>query len=224
MGDISTKYFVGVEIEINHHCNLACHYCPNVNSKRNEEGEMSMELFSKIIQQLADIKYEGRICYHFYNEPLLHPKLEDFVSFSKKILPKSRSEIFTNGMFLTLDKYKELIKAGVDKFVVTKHQGLKKIAFDDTFINLSEEEKKNIKFMDYSELIYTNRGGLVDYGRPLEKGPLNRLCLIPTVSAVITVKGNVLTCYEDYNQKNIMGNINEEHIRDNMAQRRVCSI
>jgi len=34
------------------------------------------------------------------------------------------------------------------------------------------------------------------------------------VTAVITVKGNVLTCYEDYNQKNIMGNINDEHIKE----------
>jgi len=56
----------------------------------------------------------------------MHPELADFVALSKKILPKSRSEIFTNGIFLTPDKFKELIKAGVDKFVVTKHHNFKK--------------------------------------------------------------------------------------------------
>jgi radical SAM protein with 4Fe4S-binding SPASM domain len=207
------KYFLGIEIEINHHCNLACTYCPNSNTERISKGLMSIEQFTIIMNQLKDISYEGRISYHFYNEPLLHPDLENFVKLSKKILPKTRSEIFTNGMFLNEEKYFALRAAGVDKFTVTQHQGINKIAFEDTFKKLSDDEKKHVKFYDYSQLIYSNRGGLVNFGRALEE-PLKRTCLIPTCSLVVTVNGNIITCYEDYNEQSNMGNIFKEHIRD----------
>lgn len=208
-----TKYFLGVEIEINHHCNLTCSYCPNSNTERVNKGLMSLDSFSIILNQLKDINYEGRISYHFYNEPLLHPELERFIKLSKEILPKTQSEIFTNGTLLTLEKYRALRESGVDKFTVTHHQGIRKIAFTETFKTLSGDEKKHVQFYDHSKIIYTNRGGLVDYGSSLTE-PSKRMCLIPTCALVITVNGNVVTCYEDYNEKNIMGNIFLEHLKD----------
>lgn len=207
------KLFLGIEIEINHHCNLSCSYCPNANTERISKGLMSIEQFTVILNQLADINYEGRISYHFYNEPLLHPKLESFVKLSKEILPKTRSEIFTNGMFLNSTRYHALRSAGVDKFTVTQHKGIQKIVFDETYKNLSEEEKSHVKYYDHSQLIYSNRGGLIKAGKDITE-PLKRVCLIPTCSLVVTVNGNVVTCYEDYNEKNVMGNIFQEHIKD----------
>jgi len=206
--------FLGVEIEINHHCNLACSYCPNSKIERSEKGLMNEESFSKITAQLKDLDYKGRISYHFYNEPLLHPHLEKFVTISKKVLPETKSEIFTNGTLLTSEKYYQLRKSGVDKFTVTKHKNLKKIAFDDTYTELSEAEKKHVKYYDHSKLIYTSRGGLVEAGRDLNANIQKRRCLIPECTIVITVNGNVVPCYEDYEQKNVMGNIHEQHIKD----------
>lgn len=207
------KYFLVVEIEINHHCNLACTYCPNSNTKRNSSGLMSFKEFEIIINQLCDINYKGRICYHFYNEPLLHPELDKFVKYSKEQLPESFSEIFTNGTYLTRERFFELRTAGVDKFTVTKHSGLKTIAFDSVFDSLSEIERSHVKYLNYQGLVYSNRGGLVDFGKKIDS-PLHRPCLIPTSTVVITVNGNVLTCYEDYHEKNIVGNIFSEHIRE----------
>lgn len=207
------KYFLGVEIEINHHCNLSCTYCPNVSEERKGKGKMSKEMFTKIMKQLQDINYQGRISYHFYNEPLLHPELDSFVKLSKEMLPKTRSEIFTNGMFLNEEKYYNLRTAGVDKFTITKHKGIQKIAFDDFYINLPSSEKESIKYYQHNQLIYSNRGGLVNAGKIVDQ-PLNRKCLIPICSLVITVEGNVIPCYEDFHEKNIMGNVFEEHIRD----------
>lgn len=174
---------------------------------------MSLESFRVILHQLSDIEYEGKISYHFYNEPMLHPELENFVKLSKEILPKSQSEVFTNGMFLNPEKYEALRKAGVDRFTVTKHQGLSKIAFEETYKNLSHEEKKRIQFFDHTKIVYTSRGGLVDYGKKLEE-PSKKMCLIPAYSLVITVNGNVVTCYEDYKEKTVMGNVFQEHIKD----------
>lgn len=208
---VINKYFLGIEIEINHHCNLSCKYCPNDKNVRSSQGLMTTEQFIKILFQLKDIAYEGKISYHFYNEPLLHPEIENFVKLSKEILPKTRSEIFTNGVYLNREKFNSLKLAGVDKFTITQHQGIKKIIFDDVFQALTPEEKSCVKYYNYTQLIYSNRGGLVDCGKSI-KDPLNRICLIPSCSLVVTVNGNVVTCYEDYHEKNIMGNIFEEHI------------
>lgn len=208
-----TKYFLGIEIEINHHCNLACTYCPNSNTERINKGLMSLENFRVIMNQLKDINYEGKISYHFYNEPMLHPELESFVKLSKEILPKSQSEIFTNGVYLNPERYETLRNAGVDRFTVTKHKGLSKIAFEETYNNLSPEEKVRNQFFDYSKLVYTNRGNLVDFGKKLDQ-PSKKMCLIPTCALVVTVNGNVVTCYEDYQEKTVMGNVFEEHIKD----------
>ena len=38
-----------VEIEINHHCNRRCSYCPNAITERKTKGQMSLEFFKKII-------------------------------------------------------------------------------------------------------------------------------------------------------------------------------
>lgn len=211
--DHKNKYFLGIEIEINHHCNLSCIYCPNSNSKRTSQGTMTLANFLIIMNQLRDINYEGKISYHFYSEPLLHTELEIFIQASKKILPKTRSEIFSNGVFLNEQKYFSLRSAGVDKFTITKHKGFGTVAFDETYKNLSEEEKCYVKFIDYSQLTYSNRGGLVDCGKKIDE-PLKRICLVPTSSVVVTVNGNVITCFEDYLERKIMGNVFQEHIKD----------
>lgn len=206
------NYFITVEIEINHNCNLSCPYCPNSLSKRVESGMMSPLFFEKIMQQLKEMDYKGKILYHFYNEPLLHPRLAELVSISKKILPDSKSEIYTNGIYLNLKKITELKNAGVDKFTVTKHLGVNYEALEKVWSNL--EEKETVRIMDHTELIYTNRGGVVNYGKELSDNLQKRPCYIPTSTTIITLDGNVLGCYEDYHQKNIMGNMQAEHIKD----------
>lgn len=175
---------------------------------------MSVEVFSTIMKQLQDIQYQGKINYHFYNEPMLHPELPRLVAESKKWLPESKSEIYTNGMFLNRERFDELTAAGVDKFSVTKHSGIKKIPFEDVWATLSDEEKRKHRFIDHNELLYTNRGGLVKYGKELSEEILSRPCYIPCASIVITIEGNVLACYEDYHQKNIMGNIHEQSLAE----------
>lgn len=208
-----SKLFLGLEIEINHGCNRACSYCPNADYERSEQGEMDTDLFIKIMTQLREMNYKGGVRYHFYNEPMLCKKLNQFVALTKEFLPESFREIFTNGTLLTPKRFEELIELGVDKFTITKHENEKNYTFDKTMEQLTFEQKEKVKYINYEELRYTNRGGLVE-SRYKAKPPLKLPCLIPSMSLVITVKGNVLTCYEDYNQRSQMGNVNDTHLRD----------
>lgn len=205
-------YFSVLEIEINHHCNRSCHYCPNAVAERKEKGEMEPALFLDLMEQLKSISYSGSISYQFYNEPLLSANLEWFVETTRKNLSQNELLLYTNGTLLNLQKFRTLLKLGIDKFIVTKHANVGPFEFEETFKQLTDEEKKHIEFKDHTEIKMTNRGGLVDAG-PKSIPPLLP-CHIPQFVTVITVKGHVLPCFEDFHQELSMGNIADTHIKD----------
>lgn len=212
--NLVNKFFHEIDIEINHACNRTCSYCPNSLTQRAEQGEMSVELFAKILHQLKQINYLGKICFHFYNEPLLCSKLELFVEMAKKQLPASKLELVTNGTLLTEEKFLRLADLGVYLFTITKHEGVESIPLDKSLTSMDAELKSKLKIMDYTQLYYSNRGGLVPEISRDKKLPLLRPCFIPSCMVVVTVKGNILGCYEDYNQESTMGNIQEKHIKE----------
>lgn len=205
-----------IEIEINHSCNLACSYCPNANHERIEKGEMSTQQFLKIIGQLKDIEYSGLVSFHFYNEPLLCSKLNEFTEILKQYLPKTRLQIYSNGLFLNLERTMELFALGVDYFIITKHEMIKNdFVFDKTYEALSEELKKKVVYKNYQDIELNNRGGLIPHlSENKEKDFSEFPCMIANLFTVITIKGNVLPCYEDFNQSEVMGNINDNHIQE----------
>jgi radical SAM protein with 4Fe4S-binding SPASM domain len=178
--------------------------------ERKSQGQMSEALFMNILEQLRAVDYRGRISYHFYNEPLLSPNLDRFVELTRAILPASWIEIYTNGTLLTEARLMKLLALGVDKFTITKHHGIKNFGFDEVFGKLSPAIQSKIKYQGYKELLLTSRGGLVRAGRPQVKPPLDLPCLIPSSLLVITVTGNVVPCFEDYTELNVMGNITEK--------------
>jgi|SRR5690606_21568011 len=201
-----------IEIEINHHCNRACSYCPNSTSQRIEKGEMDRDLFTKLMHQLSDVNYRGQISYEFYNEPMLAKNYRWFVQTTREFLPYVTIDFYTNGTLLTIDRFRELINDGVNRFIVTKHEGVENYVFDKTYLELTENEKMMTQFKSFTDLKLTNRGGAVDAGPP---SPANLTpCFIPEFLITVTVKGNVLPCFEDFHQENIMGNVGTEHIRD----------
>lgn len=207
------KLPLAVEIEINSNCNLSCVYCPNSKAERSEQGSMSIETFESIMTQLQEQDYAGRISYHFYNEPLLSPNLNLFVSLTKKYLPKSRTVLYTNGTGLTKEIIEELSANGLDRFVITEHHQAK---LDNLKTLLEDSSFRNrfwLKFTNFRDLFLTNRGGSVRAGSRISE-PINKPCFIPKCALVISLKGNVIACYEDYFQRHTMGNVLEQNIYD----------
>jgi radical SAM protein with 4Fe4S-binding SPASM domain len=203
--------FNAVEIEINHGCNKSCSYCPNSNSERVETGHMSPDIYKNIIKQLKEINFAGRISYDFYNEPMLSPNLEMFVAIARINLPSVSIELYSNGTLLTLEKYRSLLAKGISKFIITKHENIENYEFEKTLSLLNEEEKKHLIYRHYSEVNLTNRGGVLKHIKPEVKTALLP-CYLPGQMLTITVKGNIVPCFEDFFQKNQMGNILESSI------------
>ena len=69
-------------IEITNFCNQRCIICPHSNMTRKKE-HMRFEVFKKIIDEIRS--YPQNITWlHVFGEPLLHPKVFDFVNYAKK--------------------------------------------------------------------------------------------------------------------------------------------
>lgn len=205
-----------VEIEINSHCNKACSYCPNSIEERIEKGSMDPILFERIIDQLVQADFKGKVCYDFYNEPTLCKHLDSFVSLTKKKLPKSEIHLYSNGSLLTRERFLKLYELGVTHFIITKHEDEgednKPYLFEQTFKDLEEDLKNIVRLRTHKDLHLTNRGGSLEHIKINQLDISTLSCFIPSFMLTITVLGNVIPCFEDYFQKNQMGNIKEESL------------
>ena len=120
-----------VEIEINSQCNMACSYCPNSVDERIEQGEMDEKLYNKIIDDLSSFNYTGRLAFDFYNEPMLAKNFDEYISIARKKLPDAFIEIYSNGTRINSpDRASELVDLGIDKLIITRHEGLKNFEFE----------------------------------------------------------------------------------------------
>ena len=202
-----------VEIEINSACNFSCSYCPNSVDSRKEKGDMEPELFYKIIRELKEINYNGKLAFDFYNEPTLAINFELFVSHAKSELPNVFIEVYSNGTKLnTLDKIEHIVSLGIDKVIVTKHEEAKNLPFEKLYNDLPLDLKNSFSFRNNEDLILSNRGGSLP--KIYDGKTLNAPCSIPSLIMTITVEGNVLPCFEDYKQTQEMGNVKTQTITE----------
>jgi hypothetical protein len=109
-----------ITIEISSHCNRICSYCPNVLYPQVAKL-MDEEVFNKVAERIGEIDYNGVVDFIFFSEPTLHPKLAKYIKKIKQHAPKSIPRISTNGDFLTEEKVKAFVEAGLDRIYVMRH-------------------------------------------------------------------------------------------------------
>jgi len=227
-------FFEIVEIEINTGCNRRCYYCPNskydrellMNRKFMDEG-----LFRKIIDELSDLDYFGRIHPSFYGEPLLDKRLPDLVKYTREKLPKAHIRILTNGDFLTVNLFNHLLSCGVNSFEISLHESgsmSKNIALLLEYLKDKPELKKKVLLrtpqkevkkelsklgfrVDYLNSLF-NRGGLIEVPKEILR-PISK-CDAPSKCLEIDVNGNVVLCCNDYLSSVVLGNLKEESIME----------
>jgi GTP 3',8-cyclase len=163
---------------------------------------MDDEVFIRLHGELRAFRYAGRISYHFLSEPLLRKDLPRLIALSKSMVPASWQVLFTNGDFLTDDKYDELVSAGVDQIVITQHDG----------IAPKPRDRQIVQFPQHLRL--TNRGGtLVALPAPTDK--IKTLpCYAPTEMLIVASNGDVLLCYEDSKREHVLGNIMHSSLQE----------
>ncbi|MEB3756404.1 MAG: tungsten cofactor oxidoreductase radical SAM maturase [Desulfurococcales archaeon] len=83
-------------IEVSNKCNYNCIYCFR-NLMKDPEGFMEPELYYKIVEEAYDIGVE-KITFSGWGEPLLHPKIRDFIKKAKDL--ELKVLLNTNGYYL----------------------------------------------------------------------------------------------------------------------------
>jgi radical SAM protein with 4Fe4S-binding SPASM domain len=194
-------------------CNRRCTYCPNSKFDRGlmeNMKKMELGLFYKIIDELSELGWVGAIQTHSYGEPLLDDRLQLLISYIKNKLPTSKIQLFTNGDFLTVDLYKELVKTGVKEFYITQHSqevpvNMKKV------LDYRNEHKDSNVLLSYSKLKkISNRGGLLE----AEGAVAPKKCEWPLYAMGVDYTGNALFCCHDYFSSVRLGNVNSQSLVD----------
>ncbi|MCB2294626.1 radical SAM protein [Clostridium algoriphilum] len=108
------KKFKKFYIEITNVCNLSCSFCPQ--TCRAPEF-MSIETFIKILDQIKP--YTDYIYFHVKGEPLLHPKLDEFLNLSYK--KGFKVNITTNGTLISKVKDKLILAPSLRQINFSLH-------------------------------------------------------------------------------------------------------
>lgn len=119
-----------VYIEQTKYCNFKCFYC--IHSTRDEaKGEfkklghrmehMEPEFYGKILRDLKEFPAGGikRIVFSGLGEPLMNPRLPDYVRLAVEAKIADRVEIITNGLLLTPEVSDALVGGGITNINVS---------------------------------------------------------------------------------------------------------
>jgi GTP 3',8-cyclase len=219
-------FFSDLNIEINTSCNRRCHYCPNSVYDRGlikNEKLMEEAVFKKIIDELAEIKFNGRISPQFYGEPLMDARLVGFMEYAKKKLPTAKIIIISNGDYLTIELLIKLTDIGVEDFLLTQHDRTMSANMKNLFAYLitNPKHKKKVKYLHFKENTpLFNRGGLIKPRVPLN----SPRCSYPRNPLVIDYSGDVVLCCNDYLKNVVFGNIKTKKLTEIWFSKQYCDM
>lgn len=158
-------------VELSNNCNSNCLFCCNSKMTRHR-GEIDFDFLSKILDEAISIGIT-EVGFYTTGEPLLYSKINEAVSYSKKIGFKY-IYITTNGILAEKNKIEELVKSGLNsiKFsinAITRNDykfihGVDK--FDQVIKNLKEiYELRKIKNLDFKIFVSYIATKYTDYGK-----------------------------------------------------------
>ena len=103
-------------IEATTDCNLQCRTCIR-NVWSDPEEAMKMDTFDRIVESLPGLPELKRVVFTSFGEPLSHPKILDMVERVRQ--HNLAVTIGSNGLLLKPALAEELVRLGVDRFVVS---------------------------------------------------------------------------------------------------------
>ncbi len=239
------QYFEGfpvfsiIEFNIYGNCNRDCSFCPVSNPlvyEKKHEG-ISTELFNKILDDLVQIDYKGKILFSAFSEPLLHKKLENLLLSAKTKLPQSRLEIVTNGDLLSTKKLKSIFDAGLDSISISMYDGKHQIEhFNNMMETCGLDNTQVILRRRYFEdgnygITISNRSGLINSNEfrdenenAISELPLKNKCYYPFYMILIDYNGDVLLCPHDWSKKFKFANLATQNLWDTWKNKTINGI
>lgn len=208
LGALEVPLFETIEVEISSGCNLRCVTCPNKDHSRPDVS-LPTEVIWAIVAELKSLDFAGNFSPHFYNEPLLDPRLPEILEHVRHELPQVCTTLFTNFTLMTPEMYRRLAQS-VDSFVVTVDEPSIRLKVERIRAQLTEVESSKLRVRSLEGAGLSNRAGAVDVG----EAPGRRLtqCNFPEHYLVVDAYGDVHLCCNDYFGKALFGNVRERSL------------
>lgn len=212
----SFPMFQQVLIETRTDCNNHCPFCPHhFNNKK--VAVMDWEVYCKIINNLCDINYNGRVALMISNEPLLDDRLPDMIKYAQNKSQRLFLDITTNGRLLTLEKVDYLFSIGLDNININDYRGDRDKNPDGLSSNLQaiydsyhNNPKISIQRRRLDEK-WPNYGGNIPQEFEKEK---YGFCNFPFRKLAIAYNGDVILCCNDFMYDTRFGNVMEKDLVD----------
>ncbi len=127
------EFPLNVILEPGNFCNLNCITCANDKLTR-PKGQLSILLYKKIIDEIAEVNPYTRLWLDFYGEPLIQKyKIYYFIKYAKEKGLKD-IEINTNGTLLDKEMAEMLLDSGID-FISIDCDGFSKEVYEKIRVN-----------------------------------------------------------------------------------------
>jgi MoaA/NifB/PqqE/SkfB family radical SAM enzyme len=213
----SVRPFSIVSIETRAGCNYQCSFCPVSRSvDPRTPGEMSLELIEKIAHELAELRFDGRVCLFGNNEPLLDARLTQIIYLFRSSCPASDLRVLTNGTYAKADVVVALFKAGLSTLVINNYtDGLRLISPVRALIQMADTlAPYDIRVSVRSRTaVLTTRAGLAP-NKPVPDPTPQGFCALPFTDVYIGYRGNVNLCCFDAHGSVSMGDVAESSIAE----------
>ena len=131
-------------IEPTRGCTRRCEFC-GINAIKEQVMTpkfMEIDLLEKIVREIhEDFKPKLRIDFSLHGEPLLHPKINEIISISRKHLPFAQLSLITNGDMIANNKVKvdDLFDSGLNYLMVDEYERSKE-AFTRLYDNIYDSK------------------------------------------------------------------------------------
>ena len=140
-------------------CNFKCKFCPSGDRKKimqsgRKQKIMDFDLYVKLVDDLSHLPGKIKsVRLYKEGEPLINKRLPEMIEYLKKKQITESIEITTNGSLLTPETNLALIRAGLDRIVISI----------EALSGQKYEEVSNVKidfnnFMESIHHLYENRG------------------------------------------------------------------
>lgn len=222
----SPPFFSLIEFNLSGLCNRTCVFCPRSNPEvyPNVNEHIPLELYEKIMGELAEVKYDGVILYSAFGEPLLYKAIEAILEITKRYCPEAKIETVTDGDFVTPAKLRSLFQAGLDTLLISMYDGPHQVEeFKAVMAEAGVSESQVIlrtRWLPPEEnygITLSNRAGMIELpqaGVAKLTEPLKRACYYPFYQALVDYDGAVLLCPHDWGKKLVVGNLNHQTIHE----------
>lgn len=211
-----TALFEHILLQTNNTCTRKCSFCwYGIPEVEITEHQMARELFDKIIEELVDLEFGGRLSLFEMNEPLTDPRIFDLVAHAKQRLPDVYHYMISNGDLLDEEKTVRLVEAGLDFLQISSYtpKAYKRTA--RILRRLPRHVREKILQRDSTDSSFAsdNRGGnlpQIETRSDVSRDPCMRIHHV----LYIKPEGTAVSCFGDYFNVNVMGDANHQTVEE----------